>query len=325
MLQGHRLGEAVEQALPAAEHDRRDRDRQLVHIPGAERLADDVRPAHDGHVLGPSRLARSGDRLVQPVYEGEPGVRGRGVLGAVRHDEERHAERIAAAPGLGRFVGAPAADDGPVASDRPVEELLVRASRLTACAVLVTPRAAEDPVVQSLAALAQTAAWSVVRPGDVAVHRRRDSRDHLRHRPLLTWCHHHRSGRICKAKLIWTASSPARATIWTRYSSTRHRSERAEESIRVTGAILAGRRSYDVGRRDARKASGAQRRVVGEEPGHLPVRHHGLDDAGKEEPQDKGQQSHVMPAAMLRAWTMPPPKLAMRVPEAVTTICGVLR
>ena len=58
------LREALEQPLPAAEHDRRDDDRQLVHEARLERLADDVRPAHDVHVLVAGRLARPLDGLL---------------------------------------------------------------------------------------------------------------------------------------------------------------------------------------------------------------------------------------------------------------------
>jgi hypothetical protein len=66
VLQAHSGVEVVEQALATAEHDRRDRDRQLLHVSGAQRLTDHVRPAHDEHVLAAGRLARLGDRLSSP-------------------------------------------------------------------------------------------------------------------------------------------------------------------------------------------------------------------------------------------------------------------
>src|SRR6266498_3064107 len=44
MLQVHRLVKALEQALPTAQDDRRDRDRELLDASGAQRLANHVRP-----------------------------------------------------------------------------------------------------------------------------------------------------------------------------------------------------------------------------------------------------------------------------------------
>jgi hypothetical protein len=123
---GRRTGQRttrVEQGLPAPEHDRRDRDRQLFHVSGAQRLADDVRSTHDEDVFAPRRLARQGDGLIQPVHEGEFGACG-GVLRSMRHDEERHAEQVVATPRLRRLVGVAAADDGADASGRLVEDLL---------------------------------------------------------------------------------------------------------------------------------------------------------------------------------------------------------
>src|SRR6266508_4000218 len=63
MLEVQRLVEAVEQSLPSPEHDRRDRDRQFLHVPCAQRLTDHVSPAHHVHVLVAGRLARPSDRL----------------------------------------------------------------------------------------------------------------------------------------------------------------------------------------------------------------------------------------------------------------------
>jgi hypothetical protein len=106
-------------------------------------------PAHDEHVLAARRVAGPGDRLVQPVHERESRVCG-GVLRPVRHDEERHAKRIVAAPRLRCRVRVAAADDGADASRCLVEDLLVRARRLASRLLVVAPRAAEDPVVQTL-------------------------------------------------------------------------------------------------------------------------------------------------------------------------------
>src|ERR671937_1660161 len=181
MLQVHRLVEAIEQALPAAQDDRGDRDRKLLEVSGAERLADDVRPTPDAHVLAACRLEGPGDRLVQPVYEGESALYGL-VLRPVRDDEERYPERIVAAPRLRGLVHVAADDDGTGASHSPVEVLLVRPRRLAPGLLVVASRAAEDPVVQSLTAVAQPPAQPVVGTGDVPVQRDRDPRGHLRHR-----------------------------------------------------------------------------------------------------------------------------------------------
>src|ERR671915_81353 len=86
-----------------------------------------------------SRFPGAGDRLVQPIHERESGVWG-SALGPMRHNEERHAERVVAAPRLRRLERVAAADDGPDASDPLVEELLVRAGRLAPGFLLVAPR-----------------------------------------------------------------------------------------------------------------------------------------------------------------------------------------
>jgi hypothetical protein len=64
VLQVQCLFEAVEQTLPTAEDERRDRDRDLVNISGAKCLTDHVRAPSDGYVLAACRLTRPGYRLV---------------------------------------------------------------------------------------------------------------------------------------------------------------------------------------------------------------------------------------------------------------------
>jgi hypothetical protein len=107
----------------------------------------------------------------------------------VRNDEERDTEWIAPSPHLSRLVRVATTDDGTDAGHRPVEHLPVGARRLTFRFTVVAPRAAEDLVVRSLTTIASTAARSVIRPDDVAVHGHRDPRDRprrssFRHRPV---------------------------------------------------------------------------------------------------------------------------------------------
>src|ERR671918_1322022 len=135
---------------------------------GAQGLTDDVRPAHHEYILAARRLAGPGHRLVQAVHEGESAFCG-SVIRPVGHDEEGRPERIVAAPCFRRLVCVAAADDGTHAGYSCVEELLVRARRLAPRLLGVAPWAAEDPVMQSLTAVAQAPARPVVRPGDVPV------------------------------------------------------------------------------------------------------------------------------------------------------------
>src|SRR4026209_2978518 len=58
MLERHRVREALEQALAAAEDDRGNDDPQLVDDPRRERLADDVGSAHDMDILLAGRMSR---------------------------------------------------------------------------------------------------------------------------------------------------------------------------------------------------------------------------------------------------------------------------
>jgi hypothetical protein len=212
VLQSQGLVEALEQALAGPEDHRGDRDRQLLDVPGGQGLADDVGPAHDEHVLVPGRLPGPGHGLLQPVHEREPGVGG-GVLGPVGQDEERHPERVLAAPGLGRLVGVAAADHGPDAGEGLVQELLVGPGRLAPRLLGVAPGATEDPVVQPFPALAQALARAVVGPRDVAVQRGRDARGHLRHGWFLLGRHHRpRYPTTDRLKSAWAASDLSHMT-----------------------------------------------------------------------------------------------------------------
>jgi hypothetical protein len=170
-----------EQALAAAEDDRRDDDRQLVDEPGLERLADDVGSAHEEDVLIPGGFLRPLDRLLHPGDERE-GAAGRLLLRPVRDDEERHSPGVLVAPVLGRLVRPPAADDRAHTGDGLLEPRGVLAGRLAPRLAVVRPRPAEHPVVQPLAALAEPLARPVVRPRDVPVDRRSDPCENLRHR-----------------------------------------------------------------------------------------------------------------------------------------------
>ena len=150
-------------------------------MPGAKCLTDHVRASSDGYVLIAGRPARLSDRPIQTVHEGESAL-ARRVVWVVRHDEERHTERVLATPRVRGLVHTPPDDDGADTGHAFVEVLLVRARRLALRLGLVGPRAAEDPVVQSLAAVAQAVPRLVVRTGDVPVERDRDRSCHRRHR-----------------------------------------------------------------------------------------------------------------------------------------------
>lgn len=164
------LLEAVEQALPAAEDDWRDRDRQLVNVSRANRLTDHVRASSDRYVLGAGGLTRSGDRFIQTVHEGEAAL-ARSVHWLVGHYEERHADWVLTAPRLRGLVHPSPNNDSASASHPSVEILLVRARGLASRRRLVAPGVAKDPVMQSLTAVAQSIPRPVVRTGAVTVER----------------------------------------------------------------------------------------------------------------------------------------------------------
>lgn len=61
----------------------------------------------------------------------------------------------------------------------------------------------------------------------------------------------------CTQRCPWTASSRAPTMRWTGCFEYVEPSAADDEVIKTTGAMLGGRRSYDVGKRDAGKESGA--------------------------------------------------------------------
>src|SRR6266508_4083260 len=77
------------------------------------------------------------------------------VSGAQRLTDDVRSAHDEHVPAARRLVGVAAADHGADAGERLVQYLLVRARRLASWLLLVAPRPAENPVVQSLAALAQ--------------------------------------------------------------------------------------------------------------------------------------------------------------------------
>src|SRR5262245_49859855 len=178
MLEVERPGEPLEQPLAAAEDDRGDDDRELVDETCLERLPDDVRAAHDVDVLATGGFPGALDRLLDAGDEREPAALGL-LLGPVRHDEERHGPRVLAAPGICRVVGPAAGDDRAEPRHRLVQPDGVLARRLAQVFLVVRPRAAEHPVVETLAALAEPLPGAVVPAGDVAVYRRRDPSENL--------------------------------------------------------------------------------------------------------------------------------------------------
>ena len=188
--------------LPPPSDDRRDDDRQLVDEPGLERLADDVGAAHDVDVLVAGGLASPADRLVDARDERERAAL-RLLLGPVRDDEERQAPRVLVAPVLGGLVRPAPADDRADPATSPRESHSASSPVASPLGlVVVRPRAAEDPVVQPLAALAEPLARVVVRAGDVAVDRRRDPCQHLCHRSSPF------RGRVSEASSVETVAAP---------------------------------------------------------------------------------------------------------------------
>src|SRR5258705_9690115 len=88
MLEHDPLVEAFEQALPAAEDDRRHDDRELLDLAGGQRLPDHVGPAHDVYDLVAGGLPCPRDGLVDRADEAEL-VAGRVLLRPVGHDVSR--------------------------------------------------------------------------------------------------------------------------------------------------------------------------------------------------------------------------------------------
>ena len=113
-----------------------------------------VGAAHDVHVLVAGGLDRAADRLLDAGHECERTALGL-LLRPVRDDEERQAPRVLVAPVPGRLVGPASTDDRSDAGHRLLEPGGVLAGRLASRLRVVRPRAAEDPVVQPLAALAE--------------------------------------------------------------------------------------------------------------------------------------------------------------------------
>ena len=83
-------------------------------------------------------------------------------------DEDRDAEAGVGAPAVDDVVHGAADDPGAPGGEDLVEIVLIDPGR-RAARIVVGPRAAEDPVVQPLATLAETRPEAVVRTGDVSV------------------------------------------------------------------------------------------------------------------------------------------------------------
>src|SRR5512133_1483194 len=177
------LLESLEQPLPAAQHERRGGDRELVDHARHETLADQVGTTTEGDPAVTGELARLQQRGVEAVNEQEARTRIGLVLGAVGQHNQRAGEWIGAAPGA-RGVVHVAADD-PAA--KPVGDRLVvlpvRAVHAVGvvAVVAVGPRATHHPVMEALAPDAEAVLRPVLRPHDVAVDRGRDGCDDLAH------------------------------------------------------------------------------------------------------------------------------------------------
>src|ERR1044071_2903411 len=99
-------------------------------------------------------VARTRNRFIEIAHE-RKAFSGRLLLGTMRQDEKRDAERIGTSPVPGSFIRAASPDDRAAFHDRLVEELLIRARRFAAVLGPVPPRSAENPVVQPLASLSE--------------------------------------------------------------------------------------------------------------------------------------------------------------------------
>src|SRR3954447_1231864 len=77
------------------------------------------------------------------------------LLGTVGDDEDRQVPGVLVAPVPSRFVGEASADDRAHGRDHLREPGGILTARLAPRVLVVGPRAAEDPVVQALAALAE--------------------------------------------------------------------------------------------------------------------------------------------------------------------------
>src|SRR5437879_5431916 len=183
VVQVDRAREAFEQALAAAEHARRDDDRQLVDELRRERLADHVCATHDADVLVAGRRRGSRDGLLDTGHEGERPAR-RLFLGSMRHDEERQPPWVLVAPVPCSLVRPASADDGADPRERVLQPRRILAGRLALRVGVVRPRPAEHPVMEALAPIAEAFPGAVVRARDVTVDGRRDACEHLRHLDL---------------------------------------------------------------------------------------------------------------------------------------------
>jgi hypothetical protein len=72
MLQVQHLVEIPEESLAAAQHDRCERDQQLLDVSGERRLADDVRPAMTNTSVRPTPSLAAAIALSSPSHEDEP-------------------------------------------------------------------------------------------------------------------------------------------------------------------------------------------------------------------------------------------------------------
>jgi hypothetical protein len=150
VLEVQRAREPIEQALTATEDDRRDDDGQLVDEPCSESLTDDVGSSHDMHILAAGGFRGLLDSLFHTGHERESAAT-RLFLRPVRDDEDRQPPRIFVAPVSRGLVRPTPADNRADPRESVGQPGGVCAGRLAFRLGVVRPRAAEDPVVQSLA------------------------------------------------------------------------------------------------------------------------------------------------------------------------------
>src|SRR6266508_831733 len=162
-------GEALEQTAPLAEEHRDDMELELVENARGEC---ELRGggAVDQHVLVARRLLGSSHRARHVVHVSDQRPLAHVDAGLVAaKDPDRHAVVMVAAPAAGRLEGPPAGDDR-ASGHELFDDLAVDTAR-PAGGLEVDVAARHRPFVQTVPAVAEPVARSLIRPGDESVER----------------------------------------------------------------------------------------------------------------------------------------------------------
>src|SRR2546428_701137 len=161
--------EVLEQPPPVAEQDRDQVDLKFVEEPcGEGALHHDARPV-DEHVLVAGSVLGISDCgiKVAHIVHGRPFGRPRGCRVAAE-DVDGYAVVVVASPALGGVEGPTSGDHG-TGGHELVDDLAVDASLSPNGFLRVVPNALEDPLVQPLAAVAETIVRAFVGSRDESV------------------------------------------------------------------------------------------------------------------------------------------------------------